>query len=136
VQRIALILNPDDVAMSLAESIVNLVDERSQTGICPVTEEYAERIEAIAQRARHAEEPNSATGKIDSHLSELAFHLGTKRCCGSITVVRVVKTEHIWPIMREPSQPARKFSEFIEIEQQPKDSIAETVSWLHSAMHY
>ena len=42
--------------MPLAEGVVHLVDHRDERGIRLVAEEDAQRIEAIAERARHAEQ--------------------------------------------------------------------------------
>ena len=60
VKRVTVIFDPDHVTMPLAEGVVHLIDQSGERGIRPVAKEYAQRIEAIAERARHAEQANLA----------------------------------------------------------------------------
>ena len=103
VKRATVIFDSDYVAMPLAEGVVHLVDHRNERGVCSVAEEYAQRIKAIPERARHAEQVNPAASNIDARLTDLAFDLGSKWRCGAVAVVGVIKTENIWPVIGEPS---------------------------------
>ena len=76
VKRATVIFDPNDVAMPLAERVVHLVNHRDERGICSVAEEYAQRIEAIAERARHAEQVNPAASNIDARLTRAGVRPG------------------------------------------------------------
>ena len=104
VKRVALVANRHDVAVPFSEGVVHLIDQRSQRAIRAVAEINAERIEAVAERARHAQQADRSAGKVDSRPDKLAFHLCTERRCGAVAVVLVLETEKIESIVGEQPQ--------------------------------
>ena len=65
------------VGVTLAERVVNLVDHGGQFTIGPVAEIDTDRVEAVAERARHAEQADSAACEFDSGLCQQPFGLRT-----------------------------------------------------------
>src|SRR4051794_27884642 len=94
-----LVLNSYNVTVALSECVVHLVHHCRKRGIGPVAEVNADRIEAIAKRPRHAEQANSAAGKINLGFGELALYLSSYWCGGSVAMVGVIKAENIGSVI-------------------------------------
>ncbi len=117
----------NDVAVPLAEGVVDLVDQRGERAVRVIAEEDAERIEAVAERARHAEQADPPASEIDTRLPRAGVRparVAAWRCRRHDRVsCRLKRLRRLWENQRSP---LIKSSEFVEIEQQPERAIAET----------
>jgi hypothetical protein len=86
--------------MTLTEGVVDLINHRGECAIGAIAEEYAQRIETIGQRSRHAQKANAPAGEIDRGLGEKAFNLNAERSVRSIAMVRVIKAKETRPVVR------------------------------------
>lgn len=67
------------VAVPLAKRVVHLVDQRFERAMAVVAEIDTERVEGVAQYARHAEKTNGASIKLDTDCVQTTFDLSSQR---------------------------------------------------------
>ena len=104
IDRRAVGIDRDQISMALSECIVDFVENSREQAVKPVTEIDAQRIEAVAENTRHAEQANRAAAGIDPCGSKLMIDLTTQRCGTAVAVIGVVETERIEAIAGEQSK--------------------------------
>ena len=113
--------------MALAKGVVDLVDQRRQGAVSGVAEVDAERIEDVTERARHAEKPDRAAVEIDAAFGEQRLGLRAQRRRASVAVIAVVEAEQRAPVVREEVKLGVEPRQFVEVDQQPVEPIAEAM---------
>ena len=111
--------------MALFERIVNLIEEGGQRPVVAVTKIHAQRVEAIAEYPRHAEQADRAAFKIDAGGLQMPLDLRAQRPARAVAVVGVVKAHGVEAVMREQMQAPRQAIDLVEIEQHPEHAIAQ-----------
>jgi hypothetical protein len=94
----------EHVAMSFAECIMNLVDDGCERPNCVMAEIDAERIEAVPEGARHAQELDFSAFDVDANRRKLPFDLETESGGGSVAMIGVVQAEKVRVVVREKTQ--------------------------------
>src|SRR5579883_67461 len=103
VRRLGRVFNRNEVTVALRERVVHLIDDCRERATRSIAEEDAERVEAIAEGARHAEKLNAPAGKIDAGLNGLAIDLYCYRSRTSVAMIAVLKAEKVGAVVGKPS---------------------------------
>ena len=90
VECVAIAFDWNNVTVALRKRVVNLIHDCSERTVRSMTEEDAQRIEAVAEGAWHAKQPDRTASEIDSSLYEFAFDLNAERHPGSVAMVGII----------------------------------------------
>jgi hypothetical protein len=125
--RAAFVGDRKHIAVSLAESVVHLIDQRRERAVRVVAEIDADGIEVVAERARHAEEPDRAAASVDPLRFEKPIGLRAQGRLAAVAVIAVEQGKEILPVVREDFQPPVEAGKFVEIDQKPEQAVSKPV---------
>ena len=78
--------------MAFAEGVVDFVEDGRERAVALIAEIDAERIEAVAEHPRHAEQPDRAAVGLDAGRSQMALDLIAQRPAAAVAVIAVVES--------------------------------------------
>ena len=90
--------------MPFAERVADFVEQRRKRAIASMAKIDAERIEAIAEDPRHAQELDGAAVQRDAGSEKMAFDLRAQRLLRLLAVIGVVKAHGIETAARKQPQ--------------------------------
>ena len=120
----------DQVAVPLAEGVVDFVEDRQRRAIRRVAEPHAQRIEGVAEQARHRQQPDRATGgKAGRRELRIDPRAQPGHVAGAaVAVVRRPEAEEVEPPQREPAQPRIERRQLVQVQQQREHPVAQPMT--------
>ena len=115
------------IAVAAAERVVDFVDQRLERAVPAEAEVDAERIEVVSERARHAEQADRADLLLHAAPARRASRLLPQAPGASVAVVAIVEAEEIEPVVGEKAKPPVERVQFIQVDEQPEQPVAESV---------
>ena len=77
--------------MAATKGAGHLIDHRRQATVGPMAEVEADRVEDVAQQARHGEDADWPAANVHTGPLKAALDLDTQRALRSVAVVAIVK---------------------------------------------
>ncbi len=114
----------DHIAVALAEGVGHLVDYGRQPAVGPVAKVKAERVEAVAEHPRHAQEPDR-TACLDSRPDQQPADLLLERGGRAVAVVGLPEAHQAEAAAGEEAQPRAGGLQAVEVQQQHEHPVAQ-----------
>ncbi len=111
------------VRVTLAERVVYLIQQRHQGTVATVAEEHADRIERVPEDARHAQQPDCSSIRLQTRGNKSLFDLAAQGSRRTVQMVAIVKADEVETVMRE--QPQRRHR--VEVEQYLGQPVAQAM---------
>ena len=118
----------EQIAVALAERVVDLADDRTQRSVPAMAEPEADRLERVAQHAREGMQPDLAVRVDDALGRQQVGDPGDERHRPTrVAVVAVVERQQVEPVVRQDALIAQRRVEPAHRQPQEIDRIAERV---------
>jgi len=121
-------LDRQHIVVLLAEGVADGMDGRRQPPVAIVAEIDAQRIEAMAQQARHAQQGDPAAGQVKPRLREPRLDLRPDRGLETTGEVAIVERRQVPAIVRKQPQARSQIVDLVQVQGQHKDAIAQAVT--------
>ncbi|ROO29626.1 hypothetical protein SAHL_08855 [Salinisphaera orenii YIM 95161] len=121
-------LGVEYVEVMLAESVVDLGDDRAQPAVGVLAVEQAERIEAIAEHPRHRQQAHAAAGQGHAAIGQQCLQPRPQRTAVVRAMVGVVERQPVETIAREQRRGRAGGVDRVDVQQQVPRPVAETIA--------
>ncbi len=122
----AIVRNLEHIGMTIAEGVIDLVDDSLDGIIRVLNKIQADRVEGEAQDTRHGHQEDAVAGGVKAPVAEHGGHALLQRRGGVGlvgAVVAIMDTEQVEAIVREASQISQIVVDMVEIEKHLKDRV-------------
>ena len=109
------------------EGVGDLIEQGGEGPVRRVAEEDADRVEAVAEDARHGQQAYRPAGDVDPRLRQMALDLGAQGAAGAVAMVRGSKADQAEPPSTQQTQAGLEAVQLIEIGQHHPDTIAQAM---------